>query len=103
MASVPVKSENLSCRVSPQHKRLIEQAARRAGFSVSDFVVHSLVAAATEVLRDDSGLRLSREEWAQVTSALERPAQEPGEATRRAVEVFRRGRDEGDQRVWPER
>jgi uncharacterized protein (DUF1778 family) len=95
-----VKSRNLSCRVSPEHKQLIEQAARRAGFSLSDFVIHALVAAASDVLRDESTIRLTKEEWDRFAAALERPAREPGEATKRAVARYREGRDEGGRRVW---
>ncbi|HUT75859.1 MAG TPA: DUF1778 domain-containing protein [Armatimonadota bacterium] len=100
MPTARVKSENLSCRVSPEHKKMIERAARRSGFSVSDFVIHTLVTAASDVLHDDSTIRLTKEEWDRFTRALERPAREPDEATKRAVSLYRKGRDEGDRRVW---
>jgi uncharacterized protein (DUF1778 family) len=95
-----VKSENLSCRLSPEHKRIIEKAARRSGFSLSDFVIHSLVAAATDVLHDDSTIRLTKEQWDRFTRALDRPAREPNTATKRAVALYRKGRREGSGRVW---
>jgi uncharacterized protein (DUF1778 family) len=95
-----VKSENLSCRLSPEHKRIIEKAARRSGFSLSDFVIHSLVAAATDVLHDDSTIRLTKEHWERFTRALERPARKPGAATKRALARYRSGRDEAAARVW---
>lgn len=100
MPAARTKSQNLSCRVSPEHKRLIERAARRAGFSVSDFVIHTVVAAASDVLRDESTIRLTKEEWDRFTTALEQPGREPNEATRRAVALYREGRDEGDRRAW---
>jgi uncharacterized protein (DUF1778 family) len=100
MPTVKVKSENLSCRVSPEHKRMIEQAARRSGFSVSDFVVHTLVTTASEVLHDDSIIRLTKEEWDRFTRALDRPAREPNAATKRAVALYRKGRQEAGGRVW---
>ena len=100
MPTVRTKSENLSCRVSPEHKKMIERAARRSGFSVSDFVIHTLVAAASEALHDDSTIRLTKEEWDRFTRALERPAREPNEATKRAVALYLKGQDEGDRRVW---
>ena len=99
MPTARVKSKNLSCRVSPEHKQMIERAARRSGFSVSDFVIHTLVAAASDVLHDESTIRLTKEEWNRFTRALERPAREPGEATKRAVALYRKGREEGDRRV----
>ena len=100
MPTTRVKSRNLSCRVSPEHKEMIEQAARRAGFSVSDFVVHTLVAVATDMLHDESVIRLTKEEWERYTAALERPAREPNAATKRAVKLYRQGRVEGGRRVW---
>ena len=100
MPMTRVKSRNLSCRVSPEHKDLIEQAARRAGFSVSDFVVHALLAAASEVLQEEPVIRLSKEEWDRFTTSLARPARRPSEATKRAVALFREGEEEGGRRTW---
>lgn len=100
MPATRVKTQNLSCRVSPEHKQLIERAAKQSGFSVSDFVVHTLVAAASDVLRDASEIRLSKEEWERFTTALSEPGREPSEAARRAAARFRQGRDEDDRRVW---
>ncbi len=100
MPTARVKSDNLSCRVSPAHKKLIEQAARRSGFSLSDFVIHALVAAASDVLRDEATIRLSKDEWDRFTSSLERPAREPGEATKQALALFRSGREEGEKQAW---
>lgn len=100
MPTARVKTENLSCRISPEHKRLIEQAARVSGFSISDFVVHALINAASETLHDKSVIRLTKDEWDRFTARLDRPAREPGEATRKAMEVFNLGRDEGEKQVW---
>jgi uncharacterized protein (DUF1778 family) len=80
---------------------MIERAARHSGFSVSDFVIHTLVAAAAEVLYDKATIQLTKEEWNRFTTALEGPAREPGEATKRAVALYREGRDEDDRQVWP--
>lgn len=100
MPTTRVKSENLSCRVSPEHKKIIERAARRSGFSLSDFVVHTLVTASSDILHDESTIHLTREEWDRFTRALEGPAHAPGEATKRAVARYRKGQNEGDRRVW---
>lgn len=94
------KSESLSCRVATQHKELIERAARQSGFSLSDYVTHTLVEAATEALKDESVIRLTKNEWDNLTASLERPAREPSDATRKAVEIFKLGRDEGDRQIW---
>lgn len=100
MPTARVKTESLSCRVSPEHKRLIEHAARVSGFSISDFVIHALISAASETLRDESVIQLSKEDWDHFTACLDRPAREPGEATRKAAELFKLGRDEGEKQVW---
>ncbi len=100
MSVVRTKSENLSCRVSAEHKKLIEQAARVSGFTTSDFIVHALVAAASETVRENPVIRLSKDEWDRFTTALTGPGVEPGEASKRAAEPFRQGRDKGDRTSW---
>lgn len=100
MSVARTKSESLSCRVSPEHKHLIEQAARISGFTLSDFIVHALVSAASEMVREESVIRLTKNEWDHFTSSLDRPAREPGEATIKAVEIFKQGHDEGDRQIW---
>ena len=96
-----MKSESLSCRVSSEHKHLIAQAAKMSGFTnMSDFIVHALVSAASEVVREESVIHLTKSEWNSFTTSLDRPAREPGEATKKAVELFKQGRDEGDRQVW---
>lgn len=100
MPTTRVKTENLSCRISPEHKRLIEDAAKASGFSTTDFVVHALINAASETLRDDSVIQLTKDEWDRFTASLDRPARKPSEATRKAVELFKLGREKGDRREW---
>ena len=100
MAIVRIKSENLSCRVSSEHKQLIEQAARLSGFSMSDFITHALVSAASEMVHDKPVIRLTKSEWERFTTSLDRPARKPSAATREAVELFKKGHDEGDRQVW---
>jgi uncharacterized protein (DUF1778 family) len=100
MSVARTKSESLSCRVSPEHKQLIEQAARISGFTMSDFIVHALVSAASDMVREEPVIRLTKSEWARLTASLDRPAREPSEATRKAVELFKQSRDEGDRQVW---
>jgi len=98
--SVLQKSGSLSCRVSPEHKQLIEQAARTSGFTLSDFIVHTLVSAASEVLQEDAVIRLTKSEWDSFTASLDRPAREPSESTKQAVELFKQGLDEGERQAW---
>lgn len=100
MSVARMKSESLSCRVSPEHKQLIEQAARMSGFTMSDFIIHALVSAASEMVREESVIRLSKSEWDRFTASFDRPVREPSGATAKAVEMFKQGRDEGSRQVW---
>lgn len=100
MSVARIKSENISCRVSPEHKQLIERAAKLSGFSMSDFITHALVSVASETVQDESIIRLSKSDWDRFTSSLERPARKPSAATKKAVKLFKQGRDEGDTQVW---
>ncbi|MDD3926697.1 MAG: DUF1778 domain-containing protein [bacterium] len=100
MSTSRIKSESLSCRISPEHKRLIEKAAQVFGFSTSDFVIHTLVNVASETLRDESVIRLDKDEWNRFTSSIDRPPREPGEATQKAMELFKLGRNEDDRQIW---
>lgn len=91
--------ENLSLRVSHEHKRLIERAARISGFSLSDFILHAVISAASEVVREEPVIRLTKAEWDRFTASLDEPGHEPGEATKKAVELFKQGRDKGDRQL----
>lgn len=95
-----IKSDSLSCRVSSEHKLLIEQAAKLTGFSLSDFITHALVSTASEVVRKEPGIHLTKNEWDRFTTSLDRPARKPSTATHEAVELFKLGRDEDDRQVW---
>lgn len=100
MSASQAKTESLSCRVSSEHKLLIEQAARVSGFTMSDYMVHTLVAAASNLIREESLIRLGRDEWDRLTASLERPARPPGLDSKKAAELFKQGRDEGERQVW---
>jgi uncharacterized protein (DUF1778 family) len=100
MAIARVKTQNLSCRVSPEHKALIEKAARESGYTLSDFIVHTMVAGASEILREPSAIQLTSEEWKRFTTSLDQPGREPSQATKEAVELFKSGHDEGDRYTW---
>lgn len=100
MSASQSKTESLSCRVSPEHKLLIEQAARVSGFTMSDYMVHTLVAAASSLIREESLIRLGRQEWDRLTASLERSAREPGPDSLKAAELYKKGKDEGERQVW---
>ncbi|MCX6344024.1 MAG: DUF1778 domain-containing protein [Armatimonadetes bacterium] len=100
MSITRIKSDNLSCRISSEHKQLIEQAAKLSGFSMSDFITHALVSAASEMLREEPVIQLTKSEWDRFTTSLDRPARKPSAATKKVVELFNQGSDEGDRQVW---
>lgn len=70
---VPVRSERLEIRATPEQKRLIERAAQIRGTSVTDFVVNKLQEAATETIRETESLRLRKEDREVFFSALTNP------------------------------
>ncbi len=92
------KPRNLSCQLSPEDRRLVEDAAQRLGLTVPDFIARAVVAAASDLLRGEPTVYLTREEWERFTTALDRPPREPGEATKRAVALCNEGRDATDRR-----
>ncbi|MHB1457574.1 MAG: type II toxin-antitoxin system TacA family antitoxin [Armatimonadota bacterium] len=100
MPTAKKKTENLSCRVSSEHKNLIERAALLSGFSLSDFILHATVSTAAEMIQSESVIKLTREEWDRLTSSLDQSGREPGESTKKAVELFNQGCDNGDSRSW---
>jgi uncharacterized protein (DUF1778 family) len=100
VADAHFKPETLCCRVTLEHRQIIEQAARLSGVGLSDFIANTLVSAASEVVRDKAPIRLTKSEWDRFTASLERPVREPGEATQKAVELFKQGRHECDKQVW---
>ncbi len=100
MPTTRIKSDSLSCRVSPEHKQLIEQAAKLSGYSLSDFITHALVSTAAEMVREAPVIQLTKSEWDSFTSSLDRPVRVPGEATQHAVELFNQGHDDADTKVW---
>lgn len=100
MSTKRIKSDSLSCRVSSEHKQLIERAARLSGFSLSDFITRVLVSTAAEIVREATVIQLTKSEWDSFTTSLDRPAKVPGKAARDAIELFKQGHDDGDEQVW---
>src|SRR5271154_524707 len=70
---VPVRSQRLEIRATPEQKRLIERAARLRGTSVTDFVVNKLQEAALEIVEETESIRLREEDRKAFFKALIRP------------------------------
>ena len=73
MTTSPVKSDRISCRMTPTHNKIMERAAARRGLSVTDYWVSTALQAAYDELREEDTLRLSREDWEALLALLENP------------------------------
>lgn len=67
------KGERLEARVSPETKALCQRAAIIQGRTLTDFVVHSAVEAATRIVRADELIELSRRDRIAFIEALLSP------------------------------
>jgi uncharacterized protein (DUF1778 family) len=67
------KAERLEARVSPEAKALCQKAANIQGRTLTDFVVHSAVEAATRTVRENEFLELSRRDRIAFVEALLNP------------------------------
>ena len=70
------KSERLNIRASRREKDLLEQAARAAQVSSSQFILQAAVKSAEEVLADRTQFALPAAEWEEFVALLDRPARE---------------------------
>ena len=79
-------SSILSVRVSATERALLQEAARDAGASLSDFVRRKSIAAAEEEILNRSTVTISAEHWEAFEAWLHRPPEvNPG-----LVELLRR-------------
>ncbi len=70
-----MKAKRLEARISPEAKALCQKAADLQGCTLTDFVVHSAVEAATRTLRENELIELSRRDrLAFVEALLDAPA-----------------------------
>ena len=90
-------AERLDFRITPENKRLIEQAAAVQGQSVTDFALHTLCQRAKKVLRDQRVLVLSDRDRDRFLAALDRPPV-PNAKLRRAAQRRRAARASGQLR-----
>lgn len=74
MPATAQRSDKLDLRISPDAKRILQEAARERHTTVSQFVIDSALGAAREVLAERNRLSLSTEDWVAFTKALDAPA-----------------------------
>ena len=72
--STSTKSDRLEIRLTADQKSEIEQAASLSGRSVTDFSVTVLLKEASEVIRFERELHMSKKSWDAFNEVLDRPA-----------------------------
>lgn len=87
----------LDVRLTPEHKRIIEEAATRIGQTVSDFVISTSVQEAQRIVQNEQSehvTRLSKRDYELLMAILEDESTEPNEAL---VEAARRYKEQFGQ------
>jgi uncharacterized protein (DUF1778 family) len=75
MAASAQRSDKLDIRISPEAKRVLQEAARERHTTISQFVLDSALGAAQEVLTERTRIGLSSEQWTAFMAALDAPAE----------------------------
>jgi len=67
------KTEHLDIRITPEVRRLLQQAARERHTTISQFVLQSALHSANTVLAERSRIALNAEQWTAFMAALDAP------------------------------
>jgi uncharacterized protein (DUF1778 family) len=67
------RTDTFDIRVSPEAKRLLQEAARERRTSVKQFILDSALNRANEVLAERHHIGLNSEQWTSFMAALEAP------------------------------
>jgi uncharacterized protein (DUF1778 family) len=73
MVASPQRSDKLDIRISPEAKRMLQEAARERHTTISQFVLDSALGAAQQVLAERTRIGLTSEAWAAFLAALDGP------------------------------
>jgi uncharacterized protein (DUF1778 family) len=73
MATSTQRSDKLDIRISPEAKRILQEAARARHTTISQFVIDSAIAAASEVLAERNRIGLNSDQWTAFMAALDAP------------------------------
>ena len=73
MAAPSRRTGKLDIRISPQAKRVLQEAARERHTTISQFVINSALSAATDVLAERTRIGLNSEQWTAFLAALDAP------------------------------
>ena len=67
------KTDRLDIRITPEARRLLQQAAQERHTTISQFVLESALHSANTVLAERSRIGLNAEQWAAFMAALDAP------------------------------
>ena len=73
MPTLETRNEKLDLRLTPSAKRALQDAAKTANCSVSEFVLESALARAEETLPDRQHFGLNAAQWREFQRALDTP------------------------------
>jgi uncharacterized protein (DUF1778 family) len=79
-----MRSENINLRVAPSQRALIDQAARAAGKTRTDFILDTVTREAENTLLDQRIFLLDEAQWATFLAALDAPVR-PNEPLRQLM------------------
>jgi uncharacterized protein (DUF1778 family) len=67
------RSEKIDIRLTPEAKRLLQEAARERHTTISQFVLDTVLAAANDLLAARTRIGLDDEQWQRFMKALDAP------------------------------
>ena len=70
-----VRSQNINLRVAPRQRALIDQAARAAGKTRTEFILDTVTREAENTLLDQRVFLLDKAQWRLFMDALDAPVQ----------------------------
>ncbi len=73
MTTPAQRSDKLDIRISPEAKRVLQEAARERQTTISQFVIDSALNTAHEVLAERTRIGLNAEQWAAFLAGLDAP------------------------------
>jgi len=73
MTTPSQRSDKLDIRISPEAKRILQEAARERHTTISQFVIDSALITANEVLAERTRIGLNTEQWTAFMAALDAP------------------------------
>ena len=73
MPTPSTRSDKLDIRITPEAKRLLQQAAKERHTTISQFVLESALNSASAVLAERSHIGLNAAQWTAFMAALDEP------------------------------